>query len=254
MDHLIACRIASYGKFQDKAWSHLPTVGIRNVEMPAPEPGEITAAKKQLADHGLTATSLQGKCQIGKPDVADDLRTQIHACSELGAKFLFLSVKKADTPEADVWERMRAIGDLAQAEGVTVVMETHPDLVTNGDVGRRTMEAINHPAVRINYDTANVYYYNEGADAVEELRKLIDYVAAVHLKETTGAFKTWHFPGLGHGNVNFPEIFKLLDARGFTGPYTLEIEGIEGIEWDEAAQLEAIADSAAYLRRIGAMS
>ncbi|HOA72135.1 MAG TPA: sugar phosphate isomerase/epimerase family protein [Phycisphaerae bacterium] len=254
MNHLIACRIASYGKFQERAWSHLPTVGIRYVEMPAPAPNEIQDARRRLADHGLQASSLQGKCQIGKPDAADDLRTQIYACSELGARFLFLSVKKGDTPEKDVWERMREIGDLARAENVTIVMETHPDLVTNGDVGRRTMEAINHPNVRINYDTANVYYYNEGIDSVAELTKLIDYVAAVHLKETNGGFKTWHFPALGQGIVNFPEIFRLLDARGFAGPYTMEIEGIEGVEWDEVAQLRAIEDSVSYLRRIGVMS
>lgn len=253
MSNLIACRIASYGKFQDRAWSHLPTIGLHHVEMPVPDPGEIDAARKRLADHGLQASSLQGKCQIAKPDVADDMRTQLYACSELGAKILFLSVKKGDTPEADVWERMREIGDLARSEGVTVVMETHPDLVTNGEVGRATMQAINHPNIRINYDTANVYYYNEGIDSVAELTKVIDYVAAVHLKETNGGYKTWHFPGIGQGIVNFPEIFRVLGARGFTGPYTLEIEGIEGVEWDEAAALAAVADSVTYLRRIGAM-
>lgn len=254
MNNLIACRIASYGKFQDLAWSHLPTIGIRHVEMPAPDPGEIDDTRKRLADHGLQASSLQGKCQIAKPDVADDMRTQLYACSELGAKILFLSVKKGDTPEADAWDRMREIGELARVEGVTVVMETHPDLVTNGDVGRATMEAINHPNVRINYDTANVYYYNEGIDSVTEMNKLIEFVGAVHLKETDGGFKSWHFPALGKGMVDFPKVFQTLAARGFRGPYTLEIEGIAGIEWDEAAQLASIADSVAYLRTIGVMS
>jgi sugar phosphate isomerase/epimerase len=253
MKNLIACRIASYGKFHERAWSHLPTVGIRHVEMPVPAPGEIGEAGQQLAFHGLQASSLQGKCQIGKPEVVDDLRTQIGACSELGAKILFLSVKRGDTPERDVWARMRAIGELARAEGVTVVMETHPDLVSNGDVGRATMEAINHPNVRINYDTANVYYYNQEIDSVRELAKVIEYVGAVHLKETNGGYKTWHFPALGQGIVSFPEIFRMLAARGFCGPYTLEIEGIEGVEWDEAAQLKAIEDSVGYLRRIGVM-
>lgn len=254
MSNLIACRIASYGKFQDLAWSHLPSVGVRHVEMPVPDPGEIDDTRKRLADHGLQASSLQGKCQIAKPDVADDMRTQLYACSELGAKLLFLSVKKGDTPADDVWERMREIGELARVEGVTVVMETHPDLITNGEVGRATIEAINHPNIRINYDTANVYYYNEGIDSVAELKKLIDYVGAVHLKETNGGYKTWHFPALGKGIVDFPTIFSTLAARGFHGPYTIEIEGIEGVEWDETAQLAAISDSLDYLRRIGAMA
>jgi sugar phosphate isomerase/epimerase len=107
--------------------------------------------------------------------------------------------------------------------------------------------------VRVNFDTANVYYYNRDVDAVTELKKLIEYVASVHLKETNGQYETWHFPALGKGVVDFPEIFRLLNARGFYGPFTMELEGIKGEEWDEAATIQCVADSVAYLRRIGAM-
>lgn len=253
MANLIACRLASYGKFQDRGWSHLGQIGIRHVEIPAPLPDEIDAVKKRLSDHGLIASSLQGRCKIDRPDVADDMRTQLYACSELGTRLLFLSVKAGEVPHKDVWQRMREIGDLAAAEHVTIVMETHPDLVSNGDVGRATMRAIHHPNVRINFDTANVYYYNENITAVGELNKLIDYVAAVHLKDTNGGYKTWHFPALGAGIVDFPEIFRTLGARGFAGPYTMELEGVEGIELDEAGQLAMVADSVAYLKKIGVM-
>ncbi|MBI4582040.1 MAG: sugar phosphate isomerase/epimerase [Planctomycetes bacterium] len=254
MANLIACRIASYGKFQDRGWSHLPTVGIRHVEIPVPGPDEIGDVGKRLADHGLLASSFQGNCQITNPGLLDDMRTQLRACTELGVRILFLSVKGGDTPRPEVWARMREVGDLAAAAGVTVVMETHPDLISNGDVGRQTIEAINHPSVRINYDTANVYYYNQNVDAVGELKKLIEYVVAVHLKETNGGYQTWHFPALGQGVVDFPEVFRLLNARGFTGPFTMELEGIKGIEWDEAGQVQCVEDSVAYLRRIGALT
>jgi len=90
-------------------------------------------------------------------------------------------------------------------------------------------------------DTGNVYYYERGhrqrrrTGKAHRLRRV-----AVHLKETNGGFKTWHFPALGQGIVDFPGIFRLLAARGFHGPFTMEIEGIEGIKWDQAAQLKAI--------------
>lgn len=251
MSNVIACRIASYGKFEDRGWSHLPAIGIRHVEVPVPAPGELDVLRKRLADHGLTVTSLQGKCNVALPDVADSMRMQLYACSELGAKLCFLSVKGGDLERETVWERMRAIGDLAASEGVTIVMETHPDLMSNGQVGRATIEAISHPNVRVNFDTANIYYYNENVDTVEELKKVIEYVAAVHLKDTNGKYKTWHFPALGEGIVDFPEIFRLLNARGFTGPFTMELEGVEGVELDEAGQLKMVADSVDYLRKIG---
>src|SRR4030043_435614 len=110
-------------------------------------------------------------------------------------------------------------------------------------VCRPTMQAVDHPNVRINYDTANVSFYNRGVTAVGELGKLIDYVATVHLKDSTGKFEEWVFPTLGTGVADFPEVFRMLNARGFAGPCTMELEGTKGVDFDEAGQLKYIADS-----------
>ena len=40
----LACRLASYGDYQDAAWTHLPSLGIRHVFMNTPEPGEVEAS------------------------------------------------------------------------------------------------------------------------------------------------------------------------------------------------------------------
>jgi L-ribulose-5-phosphate 3-epimerase len=252
MGNLIACRLASYGAFEERAWTHLPEIGIRHVELPAPEPSEQKAVKQRLLEHGLEASSVQARCDIGKPDAVDVMWPQLQACFELEAKICFLSVKAGDTDRTVVWDRLRAIGDAAAQLGVIVALETHPDLVTNGQIGRATMEAINHAHVRINFDTANVYFYNEGATATGELARILDYVASVHLKDTTGGYQEWNFPALGTGVVDFPEVFRMLNARGLTGPFTMELEGSKGVERNEAEQLQYVADSVEYLRRIGA--
>jgi hypothetical protein len=70
------------------------------------------------------------------------------------------------TKEKDWVPRLRGVGDMAQKYGVTVILETHPPLFPNGDVGIATMQKVNHPAIRINYDTANMYFYNENIDAI----------------------------------------------------------------------------------------
>lgn len=252
MPNLIACRLATYGKLQDRAWTHLPQIGIRHVEMPVPAPSEREAARKRLADHGLSASSLQASCDITRPDAVDIMRPQLEACAAFGAKVCFVSLKAGDTDRAVIWQRLRSMGDDAARLGVTVAIETHPDLATNGDIARQTMTAVNHPAVRINFDTANIYYLNQGRTTVAELDKIIDCVASVHVKDTTGGYKEWDFPTLGTGVVDFPTVFRKLGARGFTGPYTIELEGTEGIELDEAGQLAYVADSVKYLRTIGA--
>ncbi len=254
MASLVACRILSYGKYQDRAWTHLPTIGIRNIELPIPPVERWPEVRKRIADNGLRVTVLQSLCDVTLPDAVEIMRPQLDACVEFGARYCFLSAKAKDTDRSVIYNRLGRIGDAARSLGVTVVLETHPDLATNGDVARRTMQAVDHPNIRINFDTANVYFYNRDVTAVGELAKVIDYVASVHLKESTGKFEEWVFPVLGTGVVDFPEVFRMLNARGFDGPCTMELEGTKGVDFDEAGQLKYIADSAAYLRRIGALA
>lgn len=253
MSNLIACRLSSYGEHADRAWTHLPELGIRHLELAMPESGQVRALQRRLEDHGMFASSLQANCEVARSDAAEAMTWQIETCAELGAEICFLSAHAGDTPKETVYEHLRAIGEVARKHGVIVALETHPDLVGNGDDGRATMEGVNHPNIRVNFDTANIYFYNHGADAATELAKELDFVAAVHLKDTTGEYHTWNFPALGTGVVDFRAVFRMLGERGFTGPYTMELEGVEGHEMDLAERLRYVSDSVKHLRDIGAM-
>jgi L-ribulose-5-phosphate 3-epimerase len=253
MSNLVACRILSYGNYQERGWSHLPEIGIRNVEIAVPAKQDEAGTRKKLADHGLTATSLIAKCDITQASAVEIMRPQLETIAGFGAKICFLSVKAGETDRRLVWQRLWAIGEAAARLGVVVAIETHPDLAMNGDIAKQTITAINHPSIRVNFDTANIHFYNQNTTAVAELKKVLDLVAAVHLKDTPGGYQEWTFPALGTGVVDFPEVFRLLNERGFHGPFTMELEGTKGIERTEAQQLEYLADSAKYLRKIGAL-
>ncbi|MBN2445168.1 MAG: sugar phosphate isomerase/epimerase, partial [Phycisphaerae bacterium] len=87
-----------------------------------------------------------------------------------------------------------------------------------------------------------------------ELRKVLKCVGAVHLKDTNGGYHTWNFPALGRGVVDFRRTFELLDSVDFTGPFTMEIEGIEGEKKSERLICDRIAESLGYLRGLGVMA
>ena len=253
MQNLLACRPASYRQYEHLAFAHLAEIGVKNVELAIPSAGEMDATIETLKGHGISVSSTQAALNIKDPNIARDFASVAEATRALGAKFIFVSVK-ADSMDRNVaYSRLRAVGETCARHDVTVIMETHPDLITNGDVARRTMEGVDHPNVRVNWDTANVYYYNEGIDGVEEMRKVIDYIGAVHLKDTSGGFKEWYVPALGEGVVDFPRVYRELNAKGFYGPFTMELEGIDGENLTEEGAKERVATSVRYLRRIGVL-
>ncbi|MDH4241232.1 MAG: sugar phosphate isomerase/epimerase, partial [Phycisphaerae bacterium] len=247
----LACRLANYRQFQDTAWAHLPAIGFKYVFIDVPSPDQVETTKRKLARHGLTAVVLHGNTDLARPSSVNELAVQLETCEKMGVTYMFLSPKHTGVPKEVAYERLRRAGDIARKHGVTICLETHPDLGTNGDTHLETMKQINHPNVRVNFDTGNITYYNENTDAPTELKKIIDYVATVELKEHNGQYRTWNFPTFGKGVVNIASVLRILEEHNYRGPITIEIEGIQGIPWDEAQTKKAIADSAAYVRSLG---
>ena len=103
----------------------------------------------------------------------------------------------------------------------------------------------------MNFDTGNITFYNRGTDAVSELKKIIDYVATVELKDHDGKYMDWNFPTLGKGVVDFPGVLKVLEEHKYRGPITIEVEGVKGVEMNEAQTKRYIADSVKYIQSLG---
>ena len=248
---VLACNLASYGVYRERAYAHLSEIGIRYVEIPCPDPDKVEEVRDQLDAFGLSASSVIIPCQMDADDVVLRFAHYLNAARALGVGIVFTSARTSELDREYVYGRLQNIGDEAAERGIVVALETHPDLVTNGRVGRETMEGVAHPNVRINFDTANVYYYNEGVSAEGELDEIAKYVASVHLKDTDGGYESWHFPALGEGTVDFRACMDRLEMAGFSGPLTLELEGIKGEDFSESLAKTRVEASLAYLREIG---
>jgi len=246
----LACRLANYGKYQQSAWTHLPSIGVHYTFISVPAPGEAEKVQKRLADSRLTALVMRGGTDLGRPSSVDELAAQLAVCENMGVKYMFLSPKHSGVSKEVACERLRRAGDVARKHGVTIALETHPDLGTNADVHLETMKRINHPNVRVNFDTGNITFYNKDRDAVTELKKIIGYVATMELKDHSGQYQTWNFPTLGKGVVDFPGVLRVLKEHRFRGPITMEVEGVAGAPMTEEQTKKYVADSVAYLKSL----
>ena len=210
-----------------------------------------------LAAHDVKVSG----CNVGGADIRTDEGVALTERRIRFARRWFESevvVSGAGQP-ADPAERktivanLRRIGATAGGLGVTVALETHKGPTQNAGAMLDLMAEVDHPHVRLNFDTGNIAYYNDGADPVAELERVAPLVRNVHLKDNRGRLEDWYFPALGDGGaVDFAKVRAILDGVGFAGPYTIELEGIGGEpEPGLEARQDRIARSVEHLRSCG---
>ncbi len=275
MSHQIACFPNSYGRFGvPAALPLIAAAGIRSVELPIKTDGvpsffgetpvltdrsgseDADRILRLLAEHRLSLCS----CNItsGNPldrSVVEATIRKLELANALGVHLVVAGAGEAEsTAERDkLLGHLREIGDHAAQLGITYCFETHPGICQNAAGMLEAMTELDHDALRLNFDTGNVLYYNRGADVIDSLRQVVNYVDHVHLKDSNGEFENWHFPALGAGGaVDFRKVREVLDEAGFSGPCSLEIEGIQG---EEPPSLDTyqqrVVDSMTHLRACG---
>ncbi len=108
----LAIRIMNYGKYQDDAWTHLPSLGMHYVFLSAPKADQVAALEKRLADHHLRPLVLRGDTDLGRASSVDELAAQLAVCETMGVKYLFLSPKHTGVSKEVACERLRRAGDV----------------------------------------------------------------------------------------------------------------------------------------------
>lgn len=249
------------------AYRELAALGIHHVEVPAAPGGgggfapelmdadDLARFKARLQQIGVSPVCVGAYCDLTQARQIEMIKRRIDFARALGATNVVSDATRQLEVDAEQWRKLvntlRHLGDYAADQGVRIALETHGGLTRNGTLTRRLLDAVNHPAVGVNYDTGNIYYYNDDLDPAEDVNLVADRVFQVHLKDTVGGKGEWLFCALGQGRVNFPGIVDVLRKVGFRGPYSLELEGKRGEDLNRAGQSEVIRGSMEYLRRIG---
>ncbi|MGP0069475.1 MAG: sugar phosphate isomerase/epimerase family protein [Isosphaeraceae bacterium] len=158
-----------------------------------------------------------------------------------------------DDERRTIVDHLRRLGDIAGEVGVTLALETHKGPTQNASAMLALMSEVDHPSVRLNFDTGNIAYYNASIDPCDELERVKHLVWNVHVKDNRGGFEDWYFPALGDGgSVDFRRVREILDGVGYTGAYTMEIEGIGGEpEPGLEGRQERVQRSVEHLRSCG---
>jgi L-ribulose-5-phosphate 3-epimerase len=231
----------------DDALRGLADAGFVNVEIGAVkgevehvDPDELDAAaargiERLLEQHGLRVVSFSGHSHLDTDVGRERLLRVVRAAGELGALAVNTYTGDADTPErrAAFVTNVRAVADEAARRGVLVCLETDSNLLPTAEVGRVILAEIDHPAVKLNYDGANVVFYTDDVRPERDVKHALGALGHVHLKDKRGGKGVLDFPALGDGELDITAILGPIYESQFDGPISMEIEfGHQWPDWD----------------------
>jgi sugar phosphate isomerase/epimerase len=217
---------------------------------------EIQRVKDLLAQYGLTAVSLSGHSDLVSDEGVEQFRKALELARRLGITKITTSTGgHAATSAGSLEEQRKAflerigpLADEAAQDGIDICLETHGGLLATGEMAKKLVADIGRPNVGINYDPGNVIFYGDTRPE-GDLPKAVDRVTHMHVKDQIGGAGVWNFPQIGTGDVDYKDLFQTLDAAGFNGPCSIELE-FQGEPWPALDEVNrAMAESYRYVRQ-----
>ena len=151
----------------------------------------------------------------------------INVTAELGAKYLLMHAGFIDHKQPDYarkfYDRIRLLADAAREKNIKFLMETGQE--TAGQL-RHFLEEMRHPALKVNFDPANMILYDKG-NPLEAIKVLAPWIKHVHIKDAlrTKTPGTWGIEvPWGEGEVGSNIFLRTLKEIGFTGALAIERE------------------------------
>ena len=271
-DIIAVCTNSYHGFTVDQALEGIAAAGFKMVEltavrnwtehiMPDMPDGELNRIQAKMKDLGLSCLSLSGHCNLTDAARLSDFRANMELARRFGASYIISSTGEAHfgkdesfTDEVLIRNIKALVPDLERLN-LKLAIEVHGEYGTGEDVAR-IVNGVGSPLVGVNFDTANVVFYG-GKLPQDDLKRCVDAVSYVHLKDKVGISKTWNFPAVGKGELDLLGVIGYLDAHGKPVPLSIEIEYTEDftMRGKAAGDLEkanqAVKDSFDHLHKNG---
>jgi L-ribulose-5-phosphate 3-epimerase len=272
--NIFAGHTNSYHGFTlEQALSGISRAGFQYVElsavrgwtehvMPDMNDEEKNRARDLLQKYGLTPIGLSGHCNLMDGSRLADFECNIGLAAEFGCKYVISSTGEAHFGKDEVFtdeglvKNIQKVIPALEKHGLAMVLEIHGEHNT-GEKMYALTQKVNSPLVAINYDTANVFYFG-GKLPADDVKTCAPGVSYVHLKDKKGPQKEWNFPGVGNGELPLAAFMDYMDAQGYGGPYSVEIEYTQDFcmrDKDRPGDIgvadKEMADSYAYLKKLG---
>ena len=164
--------------------------------------------------------------------------------AELGVKYLSMHAGFIDQSQAEYAEkflnRIRCLADAAAEKQIMLLLETGQETAKEL---KDFLEKLDHPAVGVNFDPANMILYDKGVP-IEAVRALKPWIKNVHIKDAIRTMEpgTWGIEvPWGQGEVGGDTFLKALSEVDFEGILAVEREAGENRLHDIRLAVETLS-------------
>jgi len=219
-------------------------------------PSRIADSRKDLAALGLVISDLGASANMHEKDVAarqknlDEGRRYIDLAKALDVKYVRIFGDKVPPGEqrADVIARVAEgasqLAAYAQTAGVTVIIESHGDFTSSGDI-EQIVKGVGSNAFAVLWDAHHTFVSGKEQPA-DTYKRLGTWVRHTHLKDSKPGAKDRDYVLVGEGDVSVKTQVQVLAANGYKGYY--------GFEWEKRWHPEIAEPEVAfphYARTVG---
>lgn len=147
--------------------------------------------------------------------------------AQLAVKYLSMHAGFKDDGNAvyarKFYDRIKYLADIASAQKIMLLLETGQE---TAEELRNFLEKLNHPAIGVNFDPANMILYDKG-DPIAAVRILAPWIKHIHIKDAlrTKQQGTWGIEvPWGDGEIGINAFLNVLQEIGFDGAMAIERE------------------------------
>jgi inosose dehydratase len=261
----LACGLVLCGPRElESELAEIRTAGYAAVELHPPhldayaaDPTAGRSARAAIDAAGLTiACANLGVLRDG--EYPETTLTRLAAAVALGVGQVFVLMGDA---AAESWEddlaRMRHVCDVADADGIPVVLHHHAGTRVDGRAAiERYLDEVDRANAGLLFDTAHYALFE--ADLVDGVRRLAGRIDAVHVKDLTApgaelmgdaVFDTLpavrpltpFYTDIGAGVLDLAGVARALAETGYAGPTTIEMETLRHPTFRVQAAVNAAA-------------
>ncbi|MDQ0973610.1 inosose dehydratase [Neobacillus niacini] len=215
------------------------------------------AAGIEISNYAIGANFLTSSLEDYEKEI-ERVKKEVDVAHRLGVKLMRhdvawkspneISIRDFEQNLPKMADACSKIADYAAQYGIVTSVENHGYYVQASDRVQRLIHAVDKENFKTTLDTGNFLCVDE--DPVAAVKNNISYASMVHVKDfyrrtsSLGLGEGW-FPSssgnylrgaiTGHGDINLPEVLKVIKQSGYNGYISIEFEGIE--ECKKAAKI-----------------